>query len=137
MDYQKLIDLRNTTNPFTRYVGIEITDISEGSASATMAVSDKHLNPGGSVHGGCLFTLADTVGGAAASSYGRHITTVNSDFHFLRAGLHTSYLTGKAKEIKHGKRLMVFEITIYDDKDALLAEGIFTYMPLDIPLFPQ
>lgn len=134
MDYEKLKDVRNNSNPFGQFLNIRITDIKKGVATAEMPVSSEHLNPAGSVHGGCLFTLADIVGGAAASSYGIHIATADSSFYFLRAGLSVTRLIGKAKEIKHGKRLLVYNVTIYNDQNQLLAEGIFTYTPLGMPI---
>lgn len=137
MDYEKLRELRNSTNHFARRLGLTITAIRDGEAEAELPVTSDCLNPGGSVHGGCLFTLADVAGGAAASSCGMHITTVDSSFHFLRAGLQTSHLTGKARAIKRGKRLLVYEVTVYDDQDSLLAQGIFTYMPLNKPSLPE
>lgn len=137
MDYERLRELRNSTNPFARHLGLTITAIRDGEAEAELPVTSDYLNPGGSVHGGCLYTLADAVGGAAASSCGMHIATVDSSFHFLRAGLQTSRLTGRARAIKRGKRLLVYEVTVYDDQDSLLAQGIFTYMPLSRPIFPE
>ena len=129
MDYERLRELRNSTNPFARHLELTITAIRDGEAEAELPVTSDYLNPGGSVHGGCLYTLADAVGGAAASSCGMHIATVDSSFHFLRAG--------RARAIKRGKRLLVYEVTVYDDQDSLLAQGIFTYMPLSNPLFPE
>lgn len=137
MDYKKLTELRNKTNPFAGYLNIKITNISEGAATAEMPITENCLNPGGSVHGGCLYTLADVAGGSAASSCGRQIVTADSSFYFLKAGLNTKHLTGKAREIKRGKRLMIYDVTIYDDQNQLLAEGTFTYAPLDIPIFSE
>lgn len=137
MDYEKLKDYRNHNNPFAGLLNLVITDIRSNYAAGEISVSPDMLNPAGSVHGGCLFTLADAVGSAAASSGGMHITTVDSSFHFLRAGLGTEKLIGKAREIKCGKTLMVYDISVYDQSDTLLAEGIFTYMSLKKPIFPE
>lgn len=137
MNYEKLKEYRNSHNPFASLLSLVITDIQDNYAAGEICVSPDMLNPAGSVHGGCLFTLADAVGSAAASSCGMHITTVDSNFHFLRAGLGTEKLIGKAREIKCGKTLMVYDITVYDQSDTLLAEGIFTYMSLKRPIFPE
>lgn len=137
MNYEKLRDYRNRNNPFAKLLNLVITEIRANYAVGEIRVSPDMLNPAGSVHGGCLFTLADSVGGSAASSCGMHITTVDANFHFLRAGLGTEKLIGKAREIKCGKTLMVYDVTVYDQSDTLLAEGIFTYMSLKKPLFPE
>lgn len=130
MDYQKLLKWRNENNAFARMLDMRITEISEGYAKAEIAVSEKHRNPVDSVHGGCLFTLLDAAGSAAASSYGSHVTTLDANIHYLRAGLHTTHLTAATREIKRGKKVMVYDISVTDQDGQLLAEGMFTYMSL-------
>ena len=69
MDYEKLKSFRNINNNFAKLLGIELTELSNGYAKAEMKVTKELLNPIGSIHGGCLYTIADIAGGAAASSY--------------------------------------------------------------------
>ena len=91
MDFEKLKSFRNINNNFAKLLGIELTELSDGYAKATMKVTKEFLNPIGSLHGGCLYTIADIVGGAAASSYGIHVTTIDGNFHYLRARLPSKY----------------------------------------------
>lgn len=130
MDYEKLKTYRNKTNAFANLIGMEVTEIRSGYASAQMPIHPNLLNPINSVHGGCLFTIADVVGGAAACSYGYNVTTLDSSFHYLRAGLNTRMLFAETKELKKGKRALVYDVSVYDQDRVLLAEGIFTYMSL-------
>lgn len=130
MDYQKLLEWRNQDNAFSKILGLQITEISKGYAKAVIPVTKDHLNPIGSVHGGCLFTLLDAVGSAAASSHGFHVTTVDATIHYLRAGLNTTHLIASTREIKCGKRIMVYDISVTDQDEKVLSEGIFTYMSL-------
>lgn len=130
MDYEKLLEWRNRDNAFSKITGIRVTEISEGYAKADIPVSEKHLNPIGSVHGGCLFTLMDAVGSAAASSHGYHVTTVDASVHYLRAGLQTTRLIASTREIKCGKKILAYDISVTDQDGKVLAEGIFTYMSL-------
>ena len=105
MDFEKLKSFRNINNNFAKLLGIELTELSDGYAKATMKVTKDFLNPIGSLHGGCLYTIADIVGGAAASSYGIHVTTIDGNFHYLRAGINTKELSATATEIKKGKKI--------------------------------
>lgn len=130
MDYQKLLEWRNRGNAFSKILDLKITEISEGYAKAEIPVTKNHLNPIGSVHGGCLFTLMDAVGSAAASSHGFHVTTLDASIHYLRAGLNTTHLTAATREIKCGKKTMVYDISVEDQDGRVLSEGIFTYMSL-------
>lgn len=128
------MDLRNRTNFFAIKQGIKVTELNEGYAVVHVKITDELQNPTHSVHGGLLFTLCDVATAAAAASYGYHVTTVDSSFHYLRAALNVSELFAEAQEIKHGRRVMVFEADVTDSEGTLYCRGIFTIMKLDIPL---
>ena len=57
-------------NFYMRNLKIEILDMKQGFVKAKMLVTKEILNPYGSVHGGCLYSLADIVTGVAACTYG-------------------------------------------------------------------
>jgi len=51
--------------PFVGFLGLEITEISEGEATVLMPERPELLNHVGSQHAGALFTAAETASGAA------------------------------------------------------------------------
>lgn len=53
---------------FFEHVGAKIEDMHEGSSLLTLVLTTCHHNSGGIVHGGVMFTLADTGMGAALVS---------------------------------------------------------------------
>ncbi|MCH3954692.1 MAG: PaaI family thioesterase [Eubacterium sp.] len=134
MTYQEIMDLRNKTNAFAIKQGIKVTELSKGYAKAWVKITPELQNPTHSVHGGLLFTLCDIACGSAASSYGIQITTVDSSMHFLRAAINVPELFAEAREIKHGRRVMVFEADVKDREGTLYCRGIFTIMKLKTPL---
>ena len=134
MDYKKLVEERSKRNAFANLAGIRVVDLEEGHAVVELHVNKNHLNPIGSIHGGCLYTMADIAAGTAASSYGYNATTLCSDIHYLNAGLNTTYLRAEAKAIKHGKRTMVFDISIHDQDDTLMCKATITFMSLGTPI---
>ncbi len=134
MNYDK--DMKNLDpviagNPFADLLNLHIIERGAGSARSEMIVKDLYLNPVGSVHGGCIFTLADVTCGAAARTRTPCVTTVDGNIHFLRPALNTSRLLGEARELKCGKKLLVYEVSIKDQDGKLIAEGMFTFMALD------
>ena len=137
MDYEKLIQFRDEGNHFTRKLGIQTVEIREGYAKVKLAVEKDHTNFLGSVHGGCLFSIADSVAGAAASSYGDYSTTVNASINYLAAALQVKELTGEARVIKHGKRISVFQVQIRNDEGKLLVQGEFTYYDMGKKIFQE
>lgn len=134
IDYNEILVTRNKTNAFANLIGLELKEIREGYARAEMDVTDDLKNPINSVHGGVLFTIADVTGGGAAASHGNLITTIDGSFHFLRPGLGTTHLTSEARELKAGKNVLVYDVTVYDQDQVVLAEGIFSYMSLGKPI---
>ena len=134
MDFEKLRLYRNIKNNFANLLDIKLSEISEGYAKAEMDVKTELLNPIGSLHGGCLYTIADIAGGAAASSYGVHVTTIDGNFHYLRAGINTKKLFATTTEIKRGKKILVYSISVTDQDDVELAMGIFSFMSIGKPI---
>lgn len=134
MDYEKLIQVRQARNAFCNSIGLIVTEIGPGRAKSKLPLNGTHMNPVGSVHGGCIFTMADTTAGSAASSYGIQVTTLDSTIHFLRPGLDTDCLYAEATEIKHGKRVSVYGVEVTDSAGTLLAHATFTYASLGKPI---
>lgn len=127
MEFQRVIDEINNTNKFGNHVGIIIDEVKEGYAKVSLEIKNEHTNPYNSVHGGVLYTVADMAGGTAAYSYGQPVVTVDSNFHFLRAGRDVTKLIGIGKELRNGKQIGVYEVSIMDQNENLLCSGTFTY----------
>lgn len=54
--------------PFVDHIGARIVESKDGSSLLTLSIQPCHFNSSGMVHGGALFTLADTGMGAALFS---------------------------------------------------------------------
>ncbi len=138
--FKALVAYRNGgTNRFAAHCGIEITGIGPGWAEGEIVLEEHHGNPIGSIHGGCLFALADSVGGAAAVSRKRTVTTVASTINYLNASLGgtTGKIRARAEELKCGKTTSVYDVKVYDDDGRVLTQSTMTYYKiqagLDIP----
>lgn len=134
MNFEKLIQMRNEKNIFAKHLGIKITKIEPGKAEAEVVVTEHLLNLIDSIHGGCLYTLADVAAGAAATSYGTKMTTLEADMHYLNPGLDCTKVYAHAEVVKHGKKVCVIHIALCDQKATLLATATFTFMSIGIPI---
>lgn len=119
-----------TEEGFRESIGICITDSGVGYAEGEIKILPCHMNPLGVVHGGCLFTLADTVSGLSALGRGGSVTTVSGNISYLKAGKDTEKIVAKARETKYGRTFSVCETQIFDDKDNLLAITTMTFFHL-------
>lgn len=130
INFEKIIEHINGLGGFASDIGIKILSISKGYAKAEINIEKKHLNPGNSVHGGCIFSLADTVGGVAAWSRGNYVVTSSSNINYLNPAIDSKRLIGIAKEIKFGKKILIYDVEIWDEKDRLIAKVTNTYYSL-------
>ena len=122
--------IENNKKGFIEDIGIEILEISTGFCKGRIKLEKRHQNPLGTVHGGCLFTLADTIGGLAAISHGYQVVTLNSEIHYLNPAVDTTCIIATSKEIKFGKHTSVYEVSITNDKEQLVATTTLTYFCL-------
>ena len=102
---------------FAANAGIELLEVREGYARASLAITPEHLNAGGRTQGGALFTLADLTLAAAANSHG----TLSSNINFLRASGIGDTLTAEARERYIGRTTGCYQIDITNQDGKLVA----------------
>lgn len=131
MDFQKFIEYRNTRNPFSQHMGLVTVDAAPGYARVIKTVTETDMNPFGNAHGGVYFALADTTAGAASATHGRKTVTINASYNYLRGAVLGDTLTAEAREVKAGRTIGVYEVTLKDQNDRLLGTGQFTFFMMD------
>ncbi len=119
-------------NPFAVYLGMELLEGTKGYASARIRLKSQLENVYGGMHGGCMFSLADTVAGIAASSYGDRVTTLDASVNYMRPVVNTEYLYCEACVQRSGAKISVVRTEMTDDEGHLMADGSFTYYHLGL-----
>ena len=109
---------------------IEIEELRDGFLRMRVAVTDRHIRPGGTVSGPALMSIADTamyylvlgmIGPVALA------LTTSLNINFLRAPKLADVIA-EADMLKLGKRLAVGQVTIYSDgSDDPVAHATVTY----------
>lgn len=135
MEFQKLIDFRNGFPGFTKEMGMIVTEVKAGYARVEMELDSRSYNPIGSTHGGVIFAIADTAGGVAASSRGSYVTTMDGSINYLNAAMQgTKKLIATTREIKAGKNILVYDVTVSDETGRVIAETRMSYFSLHKPI---
>ncbi|MGN0483311.1 MAG: PaaI family thioesterase [Lachnospiraceae bacterium] len=124
---QETITKEGTIEGFVKETGIRILKVTPGYAEGIFRAEKRHTNPNGSVHGGMLFTLADTIAGVAGESRGRVVTTINSNINYLKPAFEGDLLTAEAVERKVGATISVYDVSITNQKGTLIATATLTY----------
>lgn len=127
--YEKehLVEMLEQDGLFSKEIGICIEIVEDDYARGAITVCEKHLNPMGMVHGGCIYALADTVAGVAASAHGNFVVTVSGSLNYLEAAIHTKRIIAEAHQLRFGRHMIFYEVAITNDDGELLAKGDFSY----------
>ena len=110
----------NDNDRLARYLGIEITEIGPGTATARMTMAEEHTNSLGMAHGGTLFALADLAFAAACNSHGNLALGVQASIHYHRP-VSSGVLTAVARELSQGGRMASYLVEVHDESDSLVA----------------
>jgi uncharacterized protein (TIGR00369 family) len=115
--------------PFAELLGMRAKFIDEGRARFELAVDARHLNPNGLLHGGVIYSLADTAMGAALFSKldpGEVCVTLEIKMNYLTAVTGGS-LAAEAGVVERTKRIGVLEAKVFGDDDRLVALATGTF----------
>ncbi len=123
--------------PFAELVGVSIAEVEEGRVVMRMIPAEYHYNPLGSVHGGILATLLDSVMGCAVHSTlpkGRGYTSLEIKVNYVRAVTGESgELSAEGRMVHGGRRSAVAEGRVVDAKGRLCATASTTCLVFDLP----
>ena len=115
-------------------LNIEFVWAKDGNSQVKMGINERVMNPYQIVHGGAIFTLADSAAGAAAFSFNEAYVTMDSYINFISPGIGKE-LMAKAKTIYRGSDTCVIEVTVENDQEVLTAKATFTMFKINIDTF--
>ena len=98
-------------------LGIEFTEIGDGTLAARMPVDRRTIQPAGILHGGASVTLAETLGSCAAwltLDDDRRAVGLDINANHLRA-MREGWVHGRCHPIHLGRSTQVWQIEITDD----------------------
>jgi 1,4-dihydroxy-2-naphthoyl-CoA hydrolase len=113
-------------------LGIQFVEATADRVVAQLAIKDDLRTVGGSLHGGTLMALADTVGATATVLNlpdGASTTTLESKTNFFAAG-RAGIVRAEATPLHRGKRTMVWQTRVTDQNGRMLSLTIQTQMVL-------
>ena len=118
-------------SPWNLFTGVRLREVAHGKMSATFPASPWFQSAAGTIYGGLLAFVADSLTtGAATTVLEPRTATASLDLniHFLRPGIADgSLLTGSGEVLHGGKGLIVArsEVSSADGKPLVLATGSF------------
>ena len=116
---------------FRELVGVELVESEEGRAVVELQTGERHLNPGGTVHGGAVSTLIDVSMAEALkpmTDEGERPVTIEIKVNYLEPGKQGT-LVCTANVRRGGKRITVVEAEVAqreNEEVVALATGTYT-----------
>ena len=115
-------------HPFGDLIGLNFTDIGQGFSRCEVEVNEKLMNPHKVLHGGIIYTMADTgMGGALYSHLEKDelCATVEVKIVYFSA-VRTGKLICDTKVVHKGKRIAILESEITNNGQ-LVSKALGTY----------
>lgn len=122
--------------PIAELLGFALIEVAEGRVAMRMGAGEHLYNPLGTVHGGALATLLDSVMGCAVHSMlppGRGYTTLEIKVNFVRAPTEPAGpLSAEGQVLHAGRRSAVAQAKIVDARGRLIATASTTCLVFDL-----
>jgi uncharacterized protein (TIGR00369 family) len=119
--------------PYSHHLGIKITHVSPERLTAEMPVTEALSNRNGVLHGGALMSLADNLGGTAATANlaaGQATTTLESKTNFFAAIPLGDVAYAECTPLHRGRTTMVWQTRVTRGDGKLAAMVTQTQMVL-------
>ncbi len=106
---------------FSQWLGIQIIEVKEGYSKIKLRVRSGMLNGLGIVHGGVVFSLADSSFAFACNSRNNFSVALDTSINFLKSVHEDDELIAEAKEIHNGKSTGLYHVTVMNQHNHLVA----------------
>jgi len=116
--------------PYARLLGIELVNVSPGTAELSFEIRGELMQNHGVVHGGAIASLIDTAMAFAIISVlspKQKVTTVDLTVNYLRP-LTKGKVSAVAKVVKAGRRIIVVSAEVFDAAGNLANTSLSNYI---------
>ena len=107
---------------FSIWLGIELMEIREGYCKIRMIIRDEMTNGFKIAHGGITYSLADSALAFASNSYGRMAVSIETSISHLVKLKSGDILFAEASEVNRTDRIGLYEVSIKNHEDTLVAK---------------
>ncbi len=126
---EALLTKTKANSPFWQILDMDLIEVKKGYAKTKIPYSETLHNANGVIHGGVIFSAADTaVGVALVGLVGRNdvLTTIEMKINYLKP-FDSGEITAEAKIIHIGSQTAIGDVDVRDSNGNLVAKAICTY----------
>jgi len=118
---QEALDTLLARDEFTRWLGLQIEEIALGYCRLRYTVREEMLNGFDIVHGGVVFSAADSALAFACNSHGQLTVALEVSISFTRPARTGDRLLVEAREVYRGNKTGVYDIRTTNADGELVA----------------
>ena len=108
-------------DPFSQWMGLKIISADEGDCKVQCKITETMLNGFDVVHGGIIFSLADSALAFSAATAGRVSLALDNSISFTKKAHIGDTLTAHSKALNLTFRTGLFDVKITNQSDELIA----------------
>ncbi len=118
---QRVLEKMLENDAFSRWLGLVVDDITEGYCRLHYTVKADMLNGFNIIHGGVVFSAADSAFAFACNSHGRLALALDVSITFTKAAREGEILKVEAKEVHLGNKTSVYDIITTNEEGKIVA----------------
>jgi len=106
---------------FSKWLGIELINISRGYAKIKMTVREEMTNGFKIAHGGITYSLADSAFAFASNSLGEQAVSIETSISHTKPVQIDDVLTAETSMKNKSKRLAIYNVTVTNQDEKVVA----------------
>jgi len=137
MDTKKILDQMLEHDAYSKWLGIEIDDFRAGYCKLHYTVRPDMVNGFKIIHGGVLFSAADSAFAFACNISGQVTVALDVHISFIKSAFIGDVLTVEARQLHAGNRTGVYDITTTNQAGETICVFRGTSYKTSKALFPE
>lgn len=121
MTPQQVLEIMIRRDRFSQWMGLEVDEVDTGYCKLHYTVRDTMLNGFESIHGGVLFSAADSAFAFACNSHGILTVALDVSITYTRPAKAGDVLTVEAVELHLGNKTGLYDIRTTNEAGELIA----------------
>lgn len=116
-----IVDKMYSSDNFSKWLGIEILDVSQGYCKLKMKVRDEMTNGFGIAHGGICFSIADTALAFAANSHNLKSLSIETSISLIKKVKTDDIIFAETNEISRNNKTAIYFVNLTNIANETLA----------------
>lgn len=121
MTAEAIVQKMMNGDAFSQWMNVKILRIQPGECTLQIDIQPEMVNGFSIAHGGISYSLADSALAFASNSYGKQCVSIETSISHTRPAKINDTLTATCKELNRGKTIGIYEVTVTNQEEKIVA----------------